>query len=324
MLIVRENSPGVDPKHTPIRTRTGSGTPASAVHLTDWRRAGNDSFHVSARWGHHPGYLSRRGTYDPMLLCETFRQCALFLARGIHRTPANHHLAWTRLQYSVNPYALRGADGDTRVDLHLTCADVRFRGGHPASMTLYMETVRGGDLLSIATLGLEHLSVPLRHHDRARQRRGNGTTDQPPSSPTPSAVGRTAPRDVVLSATPEQHCWQLRVPPGHPSNPAPPGNGHVPPMVLMEALRQATLASLPNGVPALLTSVDAAFLRPVELGEPCWFEAEPDPGGRSLTISAIQRGALGLTAATETTVLAPLPRSAERRRAARTAVADLG
>ncbi|WP_372343065.1 AfsA-related hotdog domain-containing protein [Streptomyces sp. KL116D] len=80
--------------------------------------------------------------------------------------------------------------------------------------------------------------------------------------------------DVVLSATPRDDRWQLRVDTRHPilfEHPARSRSG----MTLLEAARRASISLMGARRSVSLAS---EFSRYIELDEPCFIEAEIIPG----------------------------------------------
>jgi hypothetical protein len=110
----------------------------------------------------------------------------------------------------------------------------------------------------------------------------------------PQTVGRISPTDVVLSPTGKPGRWQLRVDTAHPALFDHPLD-HVPGMMLLEAARQATVATLgPSCMPLEITS---EFRRYTELSSPCVIETcrIPTAGtapGQSVLVTGHQNGEL--------------------------------
>ncbi|MEU5090378.1 ScbA/BarX family gamma-butyrolactone biosynthesis protein [Streptomyces sp. NPDC021356] len=261
----------------------------SEVFLTDWIKEGPDSFTVTAQWPRsHSFYTSEHGLYDPLLLSETVRQSGLLLMHVGYHMPFGHQISWSRLQYALNPQALRIEPTPAEIELHVTCSDIKYQGKLPRTMVMHLEAVRAGSLLAMASIRFNTHSPAVYQ----RLRTGRNVEEvfkavpEPPEPVSRAAVGRLRKQDIVLSPTEDSGRWQLRVDPSHPvlfDHPV----DHVPGMLLLEAVRQAghALDSAQAGA-ALPVSVDVSFNRYVEFDEPCWIEAEqipavsPSSGGR--------------------------------------------
>ncbi|GAA2409707.1 ScbA/BarX family gamma-butyrolactone biosynthesis protein [Streptomyces glaucosporus] len=281
----------------------------SEVFLTSWDRVGQDAFTVTAQWPRsHSFYSSEYGVHDPLLLCETLRQSGLLLTHTAYDTPFGYQLSWSRLQYAVNPQALRMESTPAEIEMHVTCSDIRYHRSLPVSMSMHIEAVRNGLLLSVASLRFGQHSPNVYQRIRA----GRGDTARvfanapAPTPPVPQdVVGRTHDRDIVLSPTQERWRWRLRVDTTHPvlfDHPV----DHVPGMLLLESVRQAGHALEPSGGAMMPTSMDVSFNRYVEFDEPCWIEAEAEPrpesgARRSIRVNALQRGSFAFTATAEMT-----------------------
>ncbi|WP_182604626.1 ScbA/BarX family gamma-butyrolactone biosynthesis protein [Streptomyces alkaliphilus] len=279
------------------------------VFLTGWNRVAPDSFVVTAQWPRtHSFYSSEYGTHDPLLLCETIRQCGLLLTHTAYDVPFGYQISWSRLQYSANPRALHTAPTPAEITLHVKCTDVRYHRTLPASMSMHMEAVRDGSLLSIATVKFGQHSPNV--YRRLRGGRGDAasvfsTAPKPPDPVALDLVGRTCSRDIVLSPTSEHRRWNLRVDTTHPvlfDHPI----DHVPGMLLLESIRQAGHALAPSNGAMAPTSMDVSFNRYVEFDSPCWIEAEPSPsdntpGRHPIRVNAVQGGSFAFTASAEMT-----------------------
>ncbi|MCI0383206.1 ScbA/BarX family gamma-butyrolactone biosynthesis protein [Streptomyces sp. CNQ085] len=282
----------------------------SEVSLTEWDKVGQDAFTVTARWPRiHSFYDTGHGVHDPLLLCETFRQSGLLLAHSAYEIPSGHQVSWSRLQYAVNPQALRAENTPAEIGLYVTCTGIHYHRPPAASMTMRIEAVRDGSLLSVATIVFGLHSPPV--YERLRSGRCDAArvfagAPAPVPPVAEEMTGRTRPQDVVLSPTSEDWRWQLRVDTTHPVLFYHPVD-HVPGMLLLEAVRQAAHALEPSTRATVPTAMDVSFRRYVEFDEPCWIEAETGPretsGCRSVRVNAIQRGSIALTATAEMTTV---------------------
>lgn len=104
----------------------------------------------------------------------------------------------------------------------------------------------------------------------------------PPTGPLPPAVpprqvGRTLERDVVIAPGPRDGTYRRRIDSGHPNFFDVPTD-HTPGMLLIEAMRQAVMATSRN--PRLLpVSADVDFHRFVELDQPAEVIVRATPTG---------------------------------------------
>ncbi|MFE0644378.1 ScbA/BarX family gamma-butyrolactone biosynthesis protein [Streptomyces sp. NPDC058877] len=287
----------------------------SEVFLTGWERAGRDAFTVSAQWPRsHSFYPSEHGVHDPLLLCETVRQTFPLLTHVAYNVPFGYQLSWSRMQYTVNPQAMRIEGKPADLEIHATFSDIRYHKQLPAMMTMHLEVVRAGSLLAM-------VSTRFGCHSPAvyqRLRGGIGEISevfagapQPPDPVSRATVGRLRKQDIVLSPTPGRGRWQLRVDTSHPVL-FDHALDHVPGMLLLEAVRQAGHAiEHPQADTVLPTSMDISFHRFVEFDQPCWIEAErvdtmPSPSRRTIRVNALQAGSFVFNATAELTDAASL------------------
>ncbi|WP_093804263.1 ScbA/BarX family gamma-butyrolactone biosynthesis protein [Streptomyces sp. Wb2n-11] len=288
----------------------------SEVFLTGWNMAGRDTFKVTAQWPRsHSFYVPEHGMHDPLLLCETIRQASTLLAHVGYNVPFGHSLSWSRLQFAVNPQALRIEGTPADVELHVTCSDIRYHRAIPVTMSMHMEAVRRGSLLAMASVRFGSHSPAV--YQRLRAGRGEAgeifaRAPQPPEPVSRSTVGRLRKQDIVLAPTPDRRRWQLRVDTSHPVL-FDHALDHVPGMLLLESVRQAGHATQPSSAGAVLpVSMDVSFNRYVEFDEPCWIEAEPvdtassDGSRRTIRVNAVQGGAFALSASAELADVASL------------------
>lgn len=288
----------------------------SEVFLTGWEKTGRDAFTVSAQWPRsHSFYQPEHGVYDPLLLCETVRQTFPLLTHAAYDVPFGHQLSWSRLQYAVNPQALRIEATPADIEIHAVFSDIRYQKQLPVMMTMHLEVVRGGSLVAMVSTRFGCHSPAV--YQRLRRGRGNvaeifASAPCPPEPVSRSSVNRLRRQDIVLAPTSERARWQLRVDTTHPVL-FDHAVDHVPGMMLLEAIRQAGHAVEPSRVGAVLpTSMDISFHRYVEFDEPCWIEAErveaeTSPSARrTLRVNALQGGSVAFNATAELTDAATL------------------
>lgn len=289
------------------------------VFLTGWNKVGSHNFTVTAQWPRsHSFYSSESRMHDPLLLCETVRQTFPLLTHVAYDVPFGYQLSWSRFQYAVNREAMRTASTPAEIELHVTCSDIRYFRSLPTMMSMHIEAVRDGSLLAMAStrFGCHSPAVYKRlRAGRADVAQAFANAPHPTQPVSRSVVGRHRLQDIVLSPTPDDGRWQLRVDTDHPvlfDHPV----DHVPGMLLLESIRQAGHALQPSWASMIPTSMDVSFSRYVEFDSPCWIEAEPtEPAGeaapgpaarRALRVNAVQNGGLAFTATTEMTDVASL------------------
>ncbi|MEU0743914.1 ScbA/BarX family gamma-butyrolactone biosynthesis protein [Streptomyces sp. NPDC006134] len=273
----------------------------SEVLPTGWDKRGRDTFTVTAQWPRcHSFYVPEHGLHDPLLLCETIRQSSTLLAHVGYHIPLGYHLSWSRLQFAVDPDALRIEATPADVQLHVVCSDIRYHRAVPATMSMHLEAVRHGTPFATASVRFASHSPAV--YRRLRAGRGEvgevfARAPQPPEPVPRSAVGRLRKQDIVLAPTSERQRWRLRVDTSHPVL-FDHALDHVPGMLLLESVRQAAHAMEPGRAGAMLpTSMDVSFNRYVEFDDPCWIEAEPAPmtapssgTRRTIRVNAVQKG----------------------------------
>ncbi|CAL9648397.1 hypothetical protein C1708_00115 [Streptomyces sp. DH-12] len=261
----------------------GSTVPKELVHrhnpaevmLTGWDRRGDDSFGLTARWPRlHRFFADVNGCHDPLIAAETIRQAGSLLLHAEYEVPFGHQFVMWNLSVSTlpGPLAVRTAPAD--IDLAVTCHGVKRRG--KALLGLHYEAVlrRDGEMVAHGGAAVSCVSPAAYRRLRAPQLDDAGPPLPLTSPVAPHEVGRTSPTDVVLSPAGRRGHWQLRVDTRHPvlfEHPV----DHVPGMMLLEAARQATIATL--GYTAPPSEVTGEFSRYAELHRPCFIEAHRLP-----------------------------------------------
>ncbi|MDA5145933.1 ScbA/BarX family gamma-butyrolactone biosynthesis protein [Streptomyces sp. AD681] len=315
-MLGTDNRPGpVEPTLTTTVAKEYVHRAALAeVFLTGWTRTGANSFLVSAQWPRsHSFYSSEHGVHDPMLLCESLRQCGLLLTHAAFKVPFGYQLSWSSLRYSANPEAMRIGSAPAEIEMHVQCTEIRYRRSLPVAMTMRIEVVLDAALLAVATITFgQHAPSVYRRLRAGRSDAAGLCANAPtPAAPIPAYVaGRTRREDVVLSPTEDQLRWLLRVDTNHPvlfDHPV----DHVPGMLLLESVRQAGHAMHPSGGGMMPTLMDVSFNRYVEFDEPCWIEAEAMSSTgcsrRATRVTALQGGKLAFTAVTQMTDITGYP-----------------
>ncbi|MFI0977764.1 ScbA/BarX family gamma-butyrolactone biosynthesis protein [Streptomyces sp. NPDC021093] len=297
---------GTPPKLTATVAREYVHRAALAdVFLTGWEATAKDTFRVTAQWPRSHGFYEwEHGLYDPLLLCETFRQTFPLLNHAEYGVPFGHQLFWHQLQYTLDPREMAITSAPAEIELLITCSDIRLRRGIPTEMSMSVAVLRDGRQVATASTRIGILAPAV--YQRLRATRADlqhvfGSAPLPPPPISRRLVGRSRHQDVVLAQTPHAGRWKLRADTSHPVL-FDHAVDHAPGMLLLEAVRQAGLAVQPAGQHMMPTSMDVAFVQYVEFDSPCWIEAHPAPGPtdapqRRVRIEAIQEGRVMLTAA---------------------------
>lgn len=277
----------------------------SEVFLTGWEATGADRFGVTAQWPRcHGFYESEYGCYDPLMLCETFRQTFPLLSHAAYGVPFGHQLAWHHLRYALDPRAMTITAVPAEIELRVTCFDIQRRRELPTAMSMSVEVLRDGTPLAEADTRFSILAPAVYRRLRASRADTQRVFSTAPPPPAPIArrdAGRGRHQDVVLAQAPGAGRWQLRADTSHPVL-FDHAVDHVPGMLLLEAVRQAGHALRPAGVPMMPTAMDATFHQYVEFDAPCWIEAQPVPGAagdarHDVRVDAVQENRLMFTAA---------------------------
>lgn len=241
------------------------------VMLTDWVRKDDLHFSVAAQWPRgHAFFTAMAGCHDPLIAAETIRQVGSLLAHAEFDVPLDFQFVMWDLKLEINPANLAVGGAPASLDMDVTCRDVKRRNNALAGLHYDVVMYRDGQVAATGSAGFT--CMPPKVYRRLRGGRLADTVCALPlTAPTaPQLVGRVSPMDVVLSATPREDRWQLRVDTRHPilfEHPV----DHVPGMTLVEAARQAAIATV--GRAALPLSFASEFTRYIELDEPCFIEA---------------------------------------------------
>ncbi|WP_432101465.1 ScbA/BarX family gamma-butyrolactone biosynthesis protein [Streptomyces sp. WAC 04229] len=279
------------PPQRAVRQEHTHKTDPAEVLLSTWQRLDEEAFTVTAHWARdHPFYTD--GTrYDPMLFAESVRQSIPLISHVGYAVPLGHHLIWRYFTFEVVPEAMRSAAQDTTVEMRIHCRNVVRRAGSLSALTLHVTAVREGRLLGTAT-------ARFSSHSPAVYRRLRGGTpdahdtlsmvDTPPAGLPAARIGRNCAADAVLADA--DTTWLLRCDSSHPIY-FDHAVDHAPGMLLLEAARQAALASSPS--PANYPfRFESAFLRYVELTQECEVTAVPPEAGAAghFHVTATQNG----------------------------------
>ncbi|SDT83293.1 A-factor biosynthesis hotdog domain-containing protein [Streptomyces sp. TLI_053] len=258
-----------------------------------WARTGDDHYAVVARWPDtHPYFVPVHGhRFDPLLVTETMRQATLLVLHAGYGVPLGHHFLLTELQFSCQSDRLAIEDGPAEVEVQVVCSELKWAQGHVSHLKVDMVVHRAGS--AVATGSILGRIVGPETYRRIRGDRGVPGFEVPGTPPvTAGLVGRSNPEDVLLSSTPQDRLWQLRVDTGHPVL-FQGEKDHVPGMLLLEAARQAAELATPSQ-PFVPSSRRMTFQRYAEFGTPCWIEADAlatsRAGTTGITVTGSQDG----------------------------------
>lgn len=248
-----------------------------------------DTYIIGAQWPRaHPFYESVHNRHDIMLLAETLRQAAIFLAHTRYRVPLTSRFVMQRLRVETSSNALRigEAPSDVRIDVVVS----RILRSHSA-LKQFTVTLRFtiGDHVVGSGVGIANVMTPavydqLRWKSRQHHDIGQAVCSEPI---TPRAAGRSRPSDVVLSSHPRENVWQLRTDTRHPilfDHPC----DHVPGMSVLEAFRQVAHAcsDMPD---ACIDELDVTFVQFTELDEQTLVITRLDAGTTSFVRIALRQ-----------------------------------
>ncbi|WP_285504160.1 ScbA/BarX family gamma-butyrolactone biosynthesis protein [Actinokineospora sp. NBRC 105648] len=245
----------------------------SEVFLTGFQQVGVDTFHVAAQWPRAHTFFGPRNptTHDPLLFVETIRQAGLLVAHRGLAVPLDHRFLSHHKTYDIDPEGLVVGRRPTDVLLVVTVP-----AGPPAQARRMMRFSchRDGELVATAAVQWSCLSDGSYRRVRGDRITCGQTPTEPAAGPVPPrSVGRVRAEDVVLTPTPVDRAWSLRVDTRHPVMFDHPTD-HVPGMVAVEAARQAAMLTM--GTPdALPVAARFGFHRFIEYDEPCVVAADP-------------------------------------------------
>ncbi|WP_338784213.1 ScbA/BarX family gamma-butyrolactone biosynthesis protein [Streptomyces sp. DG1A-41] len=261
--------------------------------VTGWRPLSETSQLVTARWPRQHSFYVEGGRYSSLLLTESLRQALALLTHTVHDIPLTHRLGWEKIQSTVDPGALPTGSDSAEVELLVTHPQVKRRRLGSVHLTSHVEATLAGKPIGTATL--RYSAHPPAIYNRLRGDYVDAARafarSLPLTPPVPAShVGRSNTDNVVLSPTPGNHTWLLRVDTSHRvlfDHP----HDHIPGMVLLEAAGQAAqVATMPRAM--VPVDFDTTFYRYVEFDQRCLITAEPgipEPDGRMpVTVKAHQ------------------------------------
>ncbi|GAB2715066.1 ScbA/BarX family gamma-butyrolactone biosynthesis protein [Streptomyces bullii] len=303
--IVDLSFPAPDPK------RYAGKVDLTEVLVTDWHPEGEHTDAVTVRWpcrhafytpGPHPDY-------GLLLFAESVRQSLAVTCHLGLGVPMGHRMGWETLTSTVRPDAMSIGTEPATVDLTIHHEDVERRKSGLVRLTARVRATRDG--MPLGTAEVRYTAYPPALYDRLRgpyadAREAFARSLPPGPAIDPALVGRTDPRDVVLTADPADPAqgatgaprrWLLRTDTTHPvlfDHP----HDHVPGMVLLEAVSQAARAAAPRDTVPI--AFDTSFHRYVEFDLPCAIVAdEPEVdewGRRRQRVDGLQDGRTVFTA----------------------------
>ncbi|MFE1288215.1 ScbA/BarX family gamma-butyrolactone biosynthesis protein [Streptomyces sp. NPDC058751] len=243
------------------------------VMLTGWEPAGGHRFAVSAQWPRGHRLFAADGRYHPLIAAETIRQAGILLAHTEYGVPLDRQLLVRDLRVHVRPEHLGIGWTPATLELRVDATPVARHGSTPAGLRVEVEIHREGRPAATGGATLAWAAPPA--HPPLPPGRGRPRVIALTAPVPPHSAGRLSPADVVLSATGQEDRWRLRVDIEHPAffdRPV----GHVPAMMLLEAVCQSTAALL--GRPCVPLGITTEFLRETALSSHCVIEACRVPG----------------------------------------------
>ncbi|MEU5404231.1 ScbA/BarX family gamma-butyrolactone biosynthesis protein [Streptomyces sp. NPDC005963] len=261
------------------------------VFLTSCRRASETRFTLTGQWPRaHAFFNGPGGQHDPLQAAETIKQVALYLAHAELGVSLGHHFVPCDLSFTSDPDELAIGAVPSDLSIEADCVDLVRKGSRLVEFGLSI-TIRRNDR-ALATGTVRFVCVSPGAYHRLRGPAPESSPTQPahqPSEVAPSAFGRGLRRDVVLASSDHPGRWRLNPDPDHPVL-FDIGDDHIPPMVLMEAARQATYGLLVSDRSLTLTAMSTEFHSYAEFGRPCWIEAAPVLVQHSDTMSVLVTG----------------------------------
>ncbi|AII10876.1 A-factor biosynthesis protein (plasmid) [Rhodococcus opacus] len=238
------------------------------VFLTDCAELSEPNrFAFAAQWPRRHGfYRAKDGRFDPMMLAETLRQAAIYLAHTRYRVPLNGRFIMQNMHVRAELDALRVGLSAADVTADTTLSGLVYRGEMLTSFRIELRCwLADRDIGSASGVAM---AFPPSAYTRARWGAPGPRTPGPAQcgpAIAPALVGQVDERDVVLGRQTVRGEWELRVDVTHPvlfDHPL----DHLPGMLLLEVLRQGAFAALE--VPdAHLESIDVVFHRFAELDQ---------------------------------------------------------
>jgi hypothetical protein len=260
----------------------------------------DSEFTVDGYWPHDHDLFAplQDGRHDPLLVVETLRQSGILIAHTEFGVPLGYHFVMSNLRFSCDRRNMQVTPGNGHVEVRVTCSGVRVRASQLSAMKVEVDIRRAGQQIAVASGDVTCTSPQVYRRLRGARLDSIGAPIRLLRPLPPELAGRTDAADVVLSPTPQQNTWRLRVDTGHRSFFQRP-NDHVPGMLLLEAARQAACAGAAPD-PFVPVSGTISFSKYAEFAEPCWIQAttleSPSAGAREVEVIAHQGDELVLCA----------------------------
>ena len=254
------------------------------VYLTDCAPVDDNHFLVGAQWPRlHAFYRTCTGRYDTMLLAETVRQCAIYLAHNRYAVPLHYKFTMQTIRVDAYVDLLTVGPTPAEVTIDTRVTETSSRHGVLSAFTVTLEFSVDGQIIGKAA-GVANVLSPAAY-EHARWRGAGARPVGPPRLTTPvdaDTVCVADPSAVVLgthAAGPGSGMWSLRCDLTHPvlfDHPL----DHVPGALILEAARQS--ARLQTGQScADVEYIELGFRRFLELDEPVTVTARMAEGAPS-------------------------------------------
>ncbi len=284
-------------------------THATEVFLADGLRIGQDRVYVAGQWPgihllHHPDV---HGTSDPLLLVETARQAAIYLAHHFYAVPLGRRFVFCDLRLAIaDRAALRatGTDLDVELDCRVTVeprsSDRRFGARVQAEVAV---AGRPCATIAVRLMAMEEARYEALRR-RSRQLPEPGGFVAPADLLAPDLVGRIWSWNVLLAPQDPASAgnYRMHLDPAHPGF-FEHACDHIPGIAFAEAFQQAAHHILHHPAAGAtgssaryqLESTDVDFESFGELHSPPVIsldgaaDAGPD-GRRPLALTATQEG----------------------------------
>ncbi len=204
----------------------------------DWRVLGPNHFECAAQWPRgHRVFRTRDGGHDPLLIAETLRQAGILLCHTAYGVPEGARFLMDRIGFDADPCQLADVGEPAEVVVRVHAAPPR-RTRLLTQVSYDYEFSRSGQHLARGVGGVRCVAPALYERIRARATQDAETTTA--ASPVkPWRVGLTDYGDVAIGERSGPATVPMRVPMGHPVHFEHPLD-HVPGMLVLESIRQAT------------------------------------------------------------------------------------
>jgi hypothetical protein len=265
----------------------------SEVFVSDIQRIGPDNFVCGVQWPRRHVLYSEPGIcLDSALVAETIRQITILASHSMYDVPAGARFLMTGLVVDVIAPSVDTRHEPPNIVARVTVDGVRYRGvGSVRTLRANVDFLHHGELVA-AGRG-DATIVDDVTYARLRSTGLPVACEQSEARALdPETVGVRAAVDVVIGEQLGEHQWPLVVDTSnsvffdHPLD-------HVPGMVIIEAMKQASKAYF--GPPAsALTHLDVRFLNVVELNAPTFVSVVGhlghEPGPTELRLEITQGG----------------------------------